>query len=306
MALHEVEFTSHNGRDAIQGWIYEPVVPARATVHIIHGLGEHSRRYQRLITILLDEGFVVVADDHAGHGKTAMVSGVWQDAGEDAAATGVDDERTLLAKARERHPDLPYVVFGHSWGSMIARGIVDEEIDGLILCGIAARWKGIESTIDRGALGGDGQDEEADPELVGQLFDGFTERFGANARPTAWVAANEDIVQDHSVDPLNNFGAPMTLRFLRGFVELYDQVSGDDWYASVRDDLPVLILAGDQDPVANYGEGAYHVANGLVDSGTTNVRTVVWSDLRHEVHNEPESRDELADEVITFVEQFLD
>jgi alpha-beta hydrolase superfamily lysophospholipase len=43
-----------------------------------------------------------------------------------------------------------------------------------------------------------------------------------------------------------------------------------------------------------------------VDSGTTNVRTVVWSDLRHEVHNEPESRDELADEVITFVEQFLD
>jgi alpha-beta hydrolase superfamily lysophospholipase len=183
---------------------------------------------------------------------------------------------------------------------------VDEEIDGLILCGIAARWKGIESTIDRGALGGDGQDEEADPELVGQLFDGFTERFGANARPTAWVAANEDIVQDHSVDPLNNFGAPMTLRFLRGFVELYDQVSGDDWYASVRDDLPVLILAGDQDPVANYGEGAYHVANGLVDSGTTNVRTVVWSDLRHEVHNEPESRDELADEVITFVEQFLD
>ncbi|MGO1562098.1 Lysophospholipase; Monoglyceride lipase; putative [Actinomycetales bacterium JB111] len=306
MALHEVEFTSHNGRDAIQGWIYEPVVPARAIVHIIHGLGEHSRRYQRLITILLDEGFVVVADDHAGHGKTAMVSGVWQDAGEDAAATVVEDERTLLAKARERHPDLPYVVFGHSWGSVIARGIVDEEIDGLILCGIAARWTGIESTIDRAALASGDQEAPADPVLVEQFFDRFTERCGPDPRPTAWVAADANIVQDHSVDPLNNFGAPMTLRFLRGFVELYDQVNAEEWYGTVRDDLPVLILAGDQDPVAGYGEGAYLVANRLVDSGTTDVRTVVWADLRHEVHNEPESRDELADEVITFVEKFLD
>lgn len=154
-ALHEVEFASHNGRDTIQGWIYEPVVPARAVVHIVHGLGEHSRRYLPLIDVLLDQGFVVAADDHAGHGRTAMLSGVWADAGPDAAATVVEDERTLQRVVAERHPDLPYVVFGHSWGSMIARALVADAasgIDALALCGIAAQMHGIENVLDRAAL----------------------------------------------------------------------------------------------------------------------------------------------------------
>lgn len=87
MALHETPFTSINGRDEIQAWIYEPTTPARAIVQIVHGLGEHSRRYLHLITALLDVGFVVAADDHAGHGRTAMLSGVWQDAGRTVPAS---------------------------------------------------------------------------------------------------------------------------------------------------------------------------------------------------------------------------
>ena len=38
-------------------------------------------------------------------------------------------------------------------------------------------------------------------------------------------------------------------------------------------DLPVLILTGDQDPVAGFGEGAYRVANGLWDAGLRDIRT---------------------------------
>lgn len=309
MALHEVEFASHNGRDVIQGWIYEPVRPARAIVHIVHGLGEHSRRYLPLIDALLEQGFVVVADDHAGHGRTAMLSGVWADAGADAAATVVEDERTVQQVVRKRHPDLPYVLFGHSWGSMIARALASGDatgIDGLVLCGIAAQMDGIESAVDRSALVNAPDDRApASEELVGQLFAGFVDRYGEGAGPTDWVARDADVVRDHSVDPLNNFGAPMSVRFLRGFVGLYDQVNAADWYDTVRNDLPVLILAGDQDPVTNYGEGAYHVANRLVRSGTTDVRTVVYPGLRHEVHNEPESRDDVAVELVEFVERVI-
>ena len=135
MALREVEFTSSNGRDTIYGWIYEPVRPARGIIQLIHGLGEHSRRYLPLITKLLDAGYVVAADDHAGHGRTAMSSGIWADAGDDADRVVVDDEKTLRSIVREQHLDLPYVIFGHSWGSMIARGLVagdSEGVDGLI------------------------------------------------------------------------------------------------------------------------------------------------------------------------------
>ena len=101
MALIEIEFPSRNGRDTIHGWVYEPTVPARAVVQIVHGLGGHSRRYLRLITRLLDAGFVVAADDHAGHGKTATESGVWADAGADADQVVVADELGRLGEAEQ-------------------------------------------------------------------------------------------------------------------------------------------------------------------------------------------------------------
>ena len=91
------------------------------------------------------------------------------------------------------------------------------------------------------------------------------------------MALDAEVVADHGRDPFNNFGAPLSARFLQGFVDLYDQANGDDWYAALPAGLPVLVLAGDQDPVAHYGEGAYHVANKLVASGHPDVRTRVFT-----------------------------
>ncbi|MGW0455015.1 alpha/beta fold hydrolase [Gordonia sputi] len=307
MSLHEIEFTSANGRDTIFGWVYEPATKTRGIIHIVHGLGEHSRRYLRLITKLLDAGFVVVADDHAGHGKTAMTSGVWADAGDDADQVVVADERILRDKVRELYPNLPYVVFGHSWGSMIARGLVSDDSDwleGLILCGIAAQIHGIDEVLDRDALAAESDPTSTSTQTyAGQMFDGFTARYGPDAFPTAWVARDPGVVRDHARDPFNNFGAPMSVRFIRGFVDLYDAVNADTWYPTVRSDLPVLILAGDADPVANFGEGAYHVGNKLASSGHSDVRTRIYTGYRHEVHNEPEIRDEVADEIIAFAQR---
>ncbi|MDQ1130782.1 alpha/beta fold hydrolase [Microbacterium sp. SORGH_AS_0888] len=304
MALHEVEFASANGRDTIFGWIYEPVRPARGIIHLIHGLGEHSRRYLPLIVTLLDEGFVVVAGDHAGHGKTAMTSGVWGDAGDDADRVVVEDEWTLQELARDRFPELPVVVFGHSWGSMIARGLAQTPraaLAGLVLGGIAAQMEGIEQRIDRVALAAETDTSRPAPDAYGiAMFTDFTSRYGEGAGPTDWIAADADVVRDHGRDPLNNFGAPLTTRFLQGFVALYDRVNGDDWYGGVPASLPVLILAGDADPVANFGEGAYHVGNRLIDSGHADVRVRVYSGFRHEVHNEPEIRADVAREIVTF------
>lgn len=307
MSLREIEFLSANGRDLIQGWVYTPVGEPRAIVQIIHGLGEHSRRYLHLISALLDAGFVVAADDHAGHGRTAMQQGIWGDAGENGARVVVADELTLQQKVREVMPTLPYVVFGHSWGSMIARGMASDpaaKLSGLALCGIAAQMRGIERTIDRAALAecavGATAAEPAPAELVGQLFDGFLDRCGPDAGPTDWVALDAEVVADHGRDPFNNFGAPLSARFLQSFVDLYDQANAEQWYATIAAELPVLVLAGDQDPVCNYGEGAYHVASRLVDSGHADVRTRVFTGVRHEVHNEPTTRAEAEAEIIEF------
>lgn len=93
--LHEVSFASFNGRDQVQGWIYVPACKPKGIVQVIHGFGEHSRRYLHMISAFLDAGYIVAADDHVGHGKTAMVNEVWGDWGDKGPHTMMEDEHTL-------------------------------------------------------------------------------------------------------------------------------------------------------------------------------------------------------------------
>jgi len=87
---------------------------------------------------------------------------------------------------------------------------------------------------------------------------------------------------------------------MQGFVDVYDQANDRAWYSAIGAQLPVLILAGEQDPVANYGEGAFHVANRLRETGHDDVRTRVFPGVRHEVHNEPLTRAEAEREILDF------
>lgn len=85
---------------------------------MIHGFGEHSRRYLHMISAFMDAGYIVAADDHVGHGKTAMVNNVWGDWGDKGPHTMMEDEHTLKGIVCEKYPDLPYFLFGHSMGSL--------------------------------------------------------------------------------------------------------------------------------------------------------------------------------------------
>ncbi|MGX8680805.1 MAG: alpha/beta hydrolase, partial [bacterium] len=136
--LYEISFTSFNTRDEVQGWIYVPACKPVGIIQLIHGFGEHSRRYLHMITSFMEAGFIVAADDHVGHGKTAMVNDCWGDWGDKGVHTMMEDEHTLTLLVKEKFPHLPYFMFGHSMGSFIARDYITkygDELDGVTLCG---------------------------------------------------------------------------------------------------------------------------------------------------------------------------
>ena len=72
----------------------------------------------------------------------------------------------------------------------------------------------------------------------------------------------------------------------------------------VPSNIPVYLIAGDQDPCGNYGEGLYHVANLLANTGNK-VSVKAYSGYRHEIHNELDIRDEVVDGLINFVDGIL-
>ena len=92
--LHEVKFTSFNERDQVYGWIYVPACKPLGIIQLIHGFGEHSRRYLHMITSFMEAGYIVAADDHVGHGKTAVENNTWGDWGTKGFTTMMEDENS--------------------------------------------------------------------------------------------------------------------------------------------------------------------------------------------------------------------
>jgi len=79
--LHEVKFPSFNERDQVYGWIYVPACQPLGIIQLIHGFGEHSRRYLHMITSFMEAGYIVAADD-----MSDMARQLWKMT---AGATGV-------------------------------------------------------------------------------------------------------------------------------------------------------------------------------------------------------------------------
>ena len=306
--LHEVSFPSYNGRDEVQGWIYVPASKPKGIVQIIHGFGEHSRRYLHMISAFLDADYIVAADDNVGHGKTAMVNNVWGDWGESGPHTMMEDEYSLKKLVCEKYPDLPYFLFGHSMGSFITRDFIakyGDELAGATICGTTGKFRNAREAAEALKKGIDeGRGMDSDAECVGILFGWMCERCGEIKIGNEWICADPYVQIDHANDPFDAFTKPTSNRSLYDFTQMMIQIEGTEWASKVPVSLPIYNIAGDQDPVGEYGKGVYEVSNWLVDTGHQ-VKTKLYSGYRHEIHNYKEIKCEVEAGIIDFMNASL-
>lgn len=304
--LHEVSFKSFNKRDEVQGWVYVPACEPKGVVQLIHGFGEHSRRYFHMIVAFMDAGYVVAADDHVGHGKTAQVNGVWSDWGDQGPHTMMEDEHTLTEIVKEMYPELPYFLFGHSMGSFITRDYITkygEELDGVTICGTAGEFKDYKKNLEiMKKVCEDGKGEEADPANAALLLGWMCERCDEEIEfGNEWICEDYAVQYDHANDPFDAFTKPTSNRSLYDFLQMMDCITGKEWAEKVPTDLPIYNIAGDCDPVGNYGEGVYQVANWLIETGHS-VTTELYTGYRHEIHNYDDIKFEVEDGIIDFMD----
>ena len=96
-----------------QGW--EPEAATKAVVCLLHGLGEHSGRYDHVAEVFNRSGYAMMAFDLRGHGRSE---------GRRGHAPGyamlMSDVEKLLNEAAARYPDLPCFLYGHSLGGNLA------------------------------------------------------------------------------------------------------------------------------------------------------------------------------------------
>lgn len=308
--LHEVSFLSYNERDNVQGWIYVPAAKVKGIVQIVHGFGEHSRRYLHMICKMLDAGYIVAANDHVGHGKTAIVNDTWGNWGHKGAQTMMEDEHTFKGLVQEKYPDIPYFMYGHSMGSIIARQFIakyGDELAGAIICGTVGPdaipcEEGIKQLRP---LVEAGKGDEADPELLGAMLGGLFARIEEVKLGNEWICHDEYVQIDHANDPFDAFTKPTSNEALLQFIEMIDEVKGTAWAAKVPAELPLYNIAGDEDPCGSYGEGVKQVAGWLEETGH-NIKTKLYEGYRHEIHNYNDIKDEVEAGIIAFMDGVIE
>ena len=129
MKIQYREFTrpSACGEGEVFSRSWQPDAAPRAIIQIAHGMQEHAGRYDRFARRLAENGWAVYANDHIGHGKSAMGH-----IGTFSMMPGgfeflLADMHTLFAYARDEHPDLPCALLGHSMGSIASGGNPDPD-----------------------------------------------------------------------------------------------------------------------------------------------------------------------------------
>ena len=135
-----------------------------------------------------------------------------------------------------------------------------------------------------------------------RVFSGMTDRVENPIGPADWIANDPRIVADHAGDMFNTFDTTLELAY--DFVQLYHFIESDEWAPMVPKHIPCYFISGDQDPCGNYGEGLYHVANLLANSGHK-ISVKAYSGYRHEIHNELDLRDEVEAGLIKFMDDVL-
>lgn len=255
--------------------VYPAQGPARAAVQIAHGVGEHAARYRPLADHLASLGYAVYADDHRGHGRTGMEQ--W---GGDASKIGrlgpgglraaIRDVRQFSALIRGENPDLPLVYLGHSWGSLIGQIILNrhsDDYDAAVLTGTAYR-------------------------MVGSMNSGDLNKRHAHLGTTGaeWLSRDPKVAQEFVDDPLTTLTPLQKLFGMADAARLLGRPA-----RHLARDLPLLIQVGEDDPLGGEAsarklERAYRDRSGLTD-----VTTIVYPGARHEVFNETNRAEVIAD-----------
>lgn len=260
-----------------------------AVVQLVHGIAEHVERYDQFARYLNKKGYLVVAEDHMGHGKSIDHGGTkgYFDGGWDAA---IEDTCRLMRDTQAEFPGLPYILFGHSMGSFMARTILckypDCGISGAVICGTG--WMP-EAVVKMGhsaaklfcrQMG----ERNASRQLDSIVFGGYNKRVERPRTKSDWLTRDAVIVDAYIADPMCGFTASCGL--LRDMLGGIMDIQKKENLARMKKDLPVLFIAGGDDPVGGYGKGVRQAAQEFSDAGMTDVTTKIFPLCRHEVLNE--------------------
>lgn len=309
--VEKIEFfvPSTNKHNRLHAIMWKPTGTILAVLQISHGMIEHIERYDDFANYLAQKGFLVVGNDHLGHGKSVSSHdefGYFN--APDSSKAVVDDLHQLTLLIKSKYPGLPYFLLGHSMGSFMARRYImtyGNELDGAIIMGTGqqptiALWAGkllvrlislFKPMTYRSKL------------IEKACFGTYNNRFKPRRTKSDWLSQDTAVVDAYIQDPLCTF-----IFTLNGYQTLFNTLSfikRTENINKIPKDLPIFIVAGNDDPVGNFGKMVQKVYNCYKKIGIQDICLKLYKNARHELLNELD-KDQVYVDLYTWLKKHID
>ena len=296
--MTEREFKSFDGKK-IYYRLWECENP-KGIVQVVHGMAESSLRYTDFAEFMNKNGYIVIADDHRGHGKTDDCSGYTKG---NMFFDTLKDVAELAKIYKNLYPTLPLILLGHSYGSFLTQSFIEhygDRIDGAVIGG-SARMQGfpvIGGSLVSGLACLLGRAKKPGKTLANMSFGMYNKKFEDGTFISSLVEECE------KYDKTWGCGFVLSNNFYRGFFKGLKTLYKKKNYLKIDTNKPLLLISGSDDPVGDMGKSVKKLYNFYAETvGVKAVDCVLYDGVRHEYFNDT-SKQKAFNEVLDFCEGF--
>ena len=252
-------------------WQPDTEVP-KASVALVHGMGEHIMRYDHWAEKFVNRGYAVTGMDHRGHGRSEGKRGHTP-----SYESLLKDVDILIKKSLEFFPGKPVILYGHSLGGSIVlnNALTRNNVSKYIVTSPWLRLSFKPSSI-----------KLALAKTMKRILPGLLQPSGLNVGHISHVP---EVIKAYQNDPLVHDRISV-----RMFISAYTR---GEWALANAGklDRPLLLMHGGDDKLTSAD-----ASRRFAEKAGKNVEFKIWKEMYHELHNEI-----IKDEVFEYIIDWL-
>lgn len=304
MQKQEFNYLSSNGSTLIHCVKWVPENPI-GVIQIVHGITEHIDRYEEFASYMVNQGYIVIGNDHLGHGKSIITDKPKMFIGELGSWNYlVKDINTLYEIITEEYK-LPTYLIGFSLGSFVSRHyLIDYNpfYQKAILVGTGIQPNivlNILKLIVKGEVKKIGVENTS--KFIRELsFGTYNKQIKDAKTDYDWLTSSEEEINKYINDPLVGKDTTGSL-----FYELLDGMVYTSKLSNIKKmkELPILLLSGLDDPVGSKGDGVKKLEN-IYKKNNIDVSLKLYEGKRHDLFHET-NKLEVFNDILTYIKKEL-
>ncbi len=277
------------------------------SVLLLHDMAEHHGRFDDFVKKLNAKGYDTYTYDQRGHGAEIRYEDLGFIAEENGYELLISDALHVLKYVKRVNRGKKIILFGAGMGALVARCLLPifDSLSACILCSSPnPSHKKINSMMTSARLAKFSKKPRDKSARLGKKFmeyEDFTDI--SNRTSFDWVSRDNQLVGAYMSDPLCGFLC--TISFYMDMLRLAEEAISRINLKQIRNDLPILLLAGSHDPVCYYGHDVAELFDTFQRYHLSEVDCTIYEECRHDLLHEINNL-EIVKDILEWLNRALD